>query len=160
MRRTNLFYAVLALFVVVALSGCATAQKKRQEELQGIKTKVDTIESRLEGIEARQVEAERLSAEQAQMEEMRAEKMASTNISVRHGSAKSKEHTKEIQAALKNAGFYSGIIDGVKGRKTRKAIREFQKANGLISDGVVGKKTWELLCKNMDTSPLPQEVSK
>ena len=43
--------------------------------------------------------------------------------------------------------FYDGEIDGIKGKRTRKAIREFQSANGLTADGIVGKKTWELLAK-------------
>jgi peptidoglycan hydrolase-like protein with peptidoglycan-binding domain len=33
------------------------------------------------------------------------------------------------------------IEDGINGPKTRAAVREFQKAIGLVIDGVVGKKT-------------------
>ncbi|MCX5710547.1 MAG: peptidoglycan-binding domain-containing protein [Candidatus Omnitrophica bacterium] len=51
----------------------------------------------------------------------------------------------QIQAALKNAGLYTGEVDGKLGPKTKKAIQEFQKANGLKADGKVGPKTWELL---------------
>ncbi len=53
----------------------------------------------------------------------------------------------DIQIALKNAGFYNGPIDGKMGSYTRKAIREFQKENGLEVDGVAGKKTKSLLVK-------------
>jgi len=49
---------------------------------------------------------------------------------------------KEIQTALKNAGFYSGSIDGKLGPKTKKAIEEFQKSKSLKADGKVGPKTW------------------
>jgi len=49
---------------------------------------------------------------------------------------------KEIQTALRNAGFYGGSIDGKIGPKTKKAIEDFQKANGLVVDGKVGPKTW------------------
>jgi len=52
---------------------------------------------------------------------------------------------KDIQLALKNAGFYNGTIDGKIGKNTKRAIREFQKANGLKADGVVGPKTKDLL---------------
>ncbi len=52
---------------------------------------------------------------------------------------------KDIQTALKNAGFYTGRIDGIIGPKTKKAIREFQEKNGLAVDGKVGPKTWERL---------------
>lgn len=51
----------------------------------------------------------------------------------------------EIQTALKNAGFYAGSIDGKIGPKTKAAIEEFQKANGLTADGKVGPKTWQVL---------------
>jgi len=48
---------------------------------------------------------------------------------------------KQIQLALKNAGYYQGQIDGKIGPRTQDAIRRFQKANGLKADGIVGKKT-------------------
>jgi len=55
----------------------------------------------------------------------------------------------EIQTALKNAGFYTGSVDGKIGPKTKKAVEEFQKANGLKADGKVGPKTWALLGKHL-----------
>ncbi len=55
------------------------------------------------------------------------------------------DRNEEIQIALKNAGFYKGVIDGIIGPKTKRAIREFQKANGLKADGLVGPKTWPIL---------------
>ena len=51
----------------------------------------------------------------------------------------------EIQQALKNAGFYTGSVDGKIGPATKKAITEFQQQNGLTADGKIGKKTWEKL---------------
>jgi len=55
--------------------------------------------------------------------------------------------TKEIQAALKNAGFDPGSFDGKIGPRTRQAIKDFQKSKGLVPDGVVGPKTWANLSK-------------
>ncbi|MEM7817114.1 MAG: peptidoglycan-binding domain-containing protein [Candidatus Aenigmatarchaeota archaeon] len=52
-----------------------------------------------------------------------------------------------MQRALRNAGFYKGPIDGKIGPQTKNAIKEFQKANGLVPDGVVGRRTWEKLSK-------------
>ena len=57
----------------------------------------------------------------------------------------SKDHIKQIQVSLKKAGFYKGKIDGKMGPRTRRAIKEFQKAKKLNPDGVVGEKTWEAL---------------
>jgi len=56
----------------------------------------------------------------------------------------------EIQRALENAGFYKSKIDGKIGPITKKAIREFQKANALKVDGKVGPKTWKILSRYLD----------
>ena len=47
----------------------------------------------------------------------------------------------EIQTRLKNWGYYSGSVDGVYGSQTEKAVRWFQKKNGLQVDGQVGNLT-------------------
>jgi len=52
---------------------------------------------------------------------------------------------KDIQIALKNSGYYNGPIDGKIGRNTKKAIKEFQKANVLKADSKVDPKTKDLL---------------
>ena len=57
------------------------------------------------------------------------------------------DKTKDIQRALKNAGFDIGTIDGKIGPKTKKAIEDFQKSKGLKADGKVGPKTWAELEK-------------
>ena len=54
---------------------------------------------------------------------------------------------KDIQKALKNAGLYTGAVDGKLGPKTKKAIEEFQSSKGLKADGKVGPKTWAELEK-------------
>ena len=35
--------------------------------------------------------------------------------------------------------------DGIFGEGTKKAVQEFQKANGLVSDGIVGPSTWDCM---------------
>ena len=47
----------------------------------------------------------------------------------------------EIQSRLKNWGYYAGAVDGVYGSQTEKAVRYFQKKNGLQVDGKVGDLT-------------------
>lgn len=63
-----------------------------------------------------------------------------------------KPTNKEIQVALKNAGFYKGEIDGDIGPLSKEAIREFQARNNLVIDGRLGPKTWELLSKYLPES--------
>lgn len=48
---------------------------------------------------------------------------------------------REIQQALKDKGFDPGAIDGVWGRKTIAAVKQFQSQQGLTADGIVGAKT-------------------
>ncbi|MDD4899382.1 MAG: peptidoglycan-binding domain-containing protein [Candidatus Omnitrophica bacterium] len=62
-----------------------------------------------------------------------------------------KPSTEEIQTALKNAGFYTGAVDGKKGPMTKKAIEEFQKAHNLTADGKVGPVTWAALEQYLKT---------
>ena len=66
----------------------------------------------------------------------------------------------DIQTALKNAGLYNGAIDGKIGPKTKNAIEEFQKANGLKADGKVGTKTWAALSRHLNPQPSPTTPSK
>ena len=56
-----------------------------------------------------------------------------------------KPDAQSIQTALKNAGFYTGKIDGNLGPQTKSAIRNFQAQNSLSVDGKVGSKTWQKL---------------
>ena len=51
------------------------------------------------------------------------------------------EEVRQIQARLRNWGYYSGNIDGIFGTQTKNAVIAFQKANGLTPDGIAGKKT-------------------
>ncbi|MCM8774961.1 MAG: peptidoglycan-binding protein [Candidatus Omnitrophica bacterium] len=51
----------------------------------------------------------------------------------------------DIQKALKNAGYYTGPIDGKIGPETREALKAFQRDNGLEADGICGRQTWEKL---------------
>jgi murein L,D-transpeptidase YcbB/YkuD len=64
-----------------------------------------------------------------------------------------KPTAKEIQTALKNAGFYAGEIDGKIGPKSKKAIEDFQTANNLKADGKVGPQTWAVLSKFLAAAP-------
>ena len=64
-----------------------------------------------------------------------------------------KPTTKQIQQALKNAGFYAGKVDGDIGPRTKKAIEAFQTHSGLKADGKVGAKTWKLLSAHLNTAP-------
>ena len=48
-----------------------------------------------------------------------------------------RDKVKRVQTLLIQAGYLSGVADGVAGKKTRAAIRTFQKENGLKENGLV-----------------------
>ena len=52
---------------------------------------------------------------------------------------------KTLQTELKNQGYYSGKIDGIYGNGTVKAVKAFQRKNGLKADGIAGPRTQEKL---------------
>ena len=61
-----------------------------------------------------------------------------------------KPTVRQIQTALKNAGYYFGTIDGKIGPLTKGAIEKFQKANGLKADAKIWPKTWGVLGKYLN----------
>ena len=51
------------------------------------------------------------------------------------------ETVTKIQERLSQWGYYSGDIDGIYGSRTEKAVKKFQKSNGLTADGIAGPAT-------------------
>ena len=47
----------------------------------------------------------------------------------------------QIQTRLKSWGYYSGSVDGVYGSETERAVKYFQRTNGLSADGQAGDRT-------------------
>ena len=70
--------------------------------------------------------------------------------------ATDKPTNKDIQQALKNAGVYTGSVDGSLGPKSKKAIRDFQEQNGLNADGKVGPRTWKKLATYLQSVPVAE----
>ncbi|MCC5439006.1 M14 family metallopeptidase [Clostridium botulinum] len=54
---------------------------------------------------------------------------------------------RKIQAVLQKIGYDVGPIDGIFGSNTEEAVKRFQLNNGLVVDGIIGPKTYELLNK-------------
>jgi g-D-glutamyl-meso-diaminopimelate peptidase len=51
----------------------------------------------------------------------------------------------KVQAVLKKIGYNPGLIDGVFGEQMQQAVIQFQKNNGLNSDGIIGPDTYQIL---------------
>ncbi|MEW9097031.1 MAG: M14 family metallopeptidase [Clostridiaceae bacterium] len=53
----------------------------------------------------------------------------------------------EIQGLLKKLGYDPGPIDGIYGAQTENAVKEFQRNNGLVADGIIGPNTYRVMEK-------------
>ncbi len=128
---------LLSILLILNLAGCATTKKESAKiEIQQLQSQVGDLEIQLkhrdeeiQGLEKELEKTERATGAQP--------KVSAGDVS--------NVSSKQIQTALKNAGFYEGSIDGKIGKNTKKAIRAFQEANGLSADGIVGNKTWSKL---------------
>ena len=55
------------------------------------------------------------------------------------------QEVKDLQSRLYQLGYYADEIDGQFGGATKSAVIDFQKANGLEADGMVGSETKAVL---------------
>jgi peptidoglycan hydrolase-like protein with peptidoglycan-binding domain len=108
----------IVLFALV-ISGCATGPKKQTTQQSDYQGSSQTYQQNTSSWDYEDVQPAKTTTYST-----------SVNLSA-----------KQIQKALKSAGFYQGNIDGRVGLKTREAIIKFQKANGLKADGIIGKRT-------------------
>ena len=66
---------------------------------------------------------------------------------------------KTVQTKLKRWGYYTGVVDGVYGPKTKAAVKSFQTKNGLTADGIVGPKTAAALGMSLSSSSTNTQTS-
>jgi len=136
----KIVFIVSVLIVSFALAGCGKKQPSLEEmqeplsmeALSAINTTAQTLpESKIIEVKAPLV-AQSVSMPQPELQPL-------------PPSGPYRPTAVEIQTALRNAGYYSAAVDGKIGPLTKKAIEDFQKANGLEIDGKVGLKTWVAL---------------
>ena len=69
------------------------------------------------------------------------------------------DDVKQLQERLIELGYEPGTPDGVFGKGTKTAVKEFQRRNGLDPDGEAGPKTLEILYSDAAVAvPKPEEV--
>ncbi len=158
---------ILLTIILFVTSGCSTLQgpsytNNMQIKVAQLERKLSEKDKKVADLE---YEVERLSSELemanslalSNIEEPYRAEVAYSNTSASSKPTKSKtskEDTriirvnaseKDVQKALKNAGFYTGAIDGKIGSGSKQAIKDFQKEKGLTSDGIIGQRTWTKL---------------
>ena len=130
--------------LALSLAGCATTRKKPDTKAEESQNRISELEQQLSKKD------EEISFLKEELEIMEKRSAGSQESASKEVKTQTRIGTiKQVQRALKNAGFYKGPVDGKMGPSTRKAIREFQKANGLNADGRIGKETWSKLSKHL-----------
>jgi peptidoglycan hydrolase-like protein with peptidoglycan-binding domain len=137
MERKLTALAVIFIFAL-SIGGCATTRKQQDLEIQGLKNQITALEAQV------QAKDEEINSLKNELDKAQVQKIPAAK------ELKCRPSAKQIQTALKNAGFYSGTIDGRMGRQTREAIKSFQKANNLKADGRIGNQTWDVLKPYLD----------
>ena len=144
-----------ALVALTLLSGCATGAKKQMSRLQSqvglLDERVTQLERTSGGGTASWSDPSLDANAGYDASPQPAKKAAKISAAAATGNS-GKHATRDVQRALKNAGFYEGSVDGKLGPKTRAAIKEFQRVHGLKDDGVVGRQTWAKLSGYTDLS--------
>lgn len=141
------------IVVAMSLGGCAGV--RQQQALDRLQSQVGLLDERVSQLERMTQPGPSVSAfpssigipgigTEAAGASAASDRTASPDTTARAPSS-AKPSTREIQQALKNAGFYQGEVDGKMGPLTRAGIEEFQRLHGLKDDGVVGRQTWAKL---------------
>ena len=151
--RARHFVGLLAILVLA--SGCAGARTR--QDLARLQSQVGLLDERIAQLERASIGSGFTGAAFEPAETgttIQGTAAATPAPSQKNRSAGSslKPTTREIQQALKNAGFYQGTVDGKMGPVTREAVKEFQRVQGLTDDGVVGRQTWAKLKAYSDLS--------
>ncbi len=152
MTHRSHYYVSLFLTGVLFLSGCATTRAKRdattdlqsqvtelQSQLQGKDQEIQELQARLESYERAIQSTPTYAGHKA------GRPLAGSNISTSSLIRVSGVSVKDLQQALVRAGLDPGPVDGRMGKRTKAAIKEFQRSHHLRVDGIVGEKTWSLL---------------
>ena len=147
-RALGLFFILTASVV----NGCAHARPRHQETAMqwapAPAAQVSTLQSEM------QAKDQQIQDLQYQLEQSRHASESNFNNSSAStalaGGKSSRIHVSgvsvtDVQQALAKAGFDPGPADGKMGKKTKAAIKAFQRSHSLKADGVVGDKTWKLL---------------
>ena len=141
MNRDFLKFFILPLgFVLVA--GCATT-RARHAAAPSVSPETAALQTQLQ---AKDQEIQDLHSQLESHERSLSNNFSSTASSDKHNILRVPGVAPmELQKALIRSGFDPGPADGRLGKKTRSAVKAFQKKNHLTPDGVVGERTWAAL---------------
>ncbi len=138
--RYTLFFTLAGVLVVA--SGCAS-KKKTSKQISALEAQVGVLTDEVSRLDQSLQEVR--GGVQAQGESVSAVRSTGASGNIYRTPSGFELPSDNIQAALKNAGYYQGNVDGKIGPASKEALKSFQRDNGLEADGVCGRRTWDKL---------------
>lgn len=140
------------ILTMMLAAGCASLSGTQAKETEDLKVRVNSLESQVAALNQHlEQETQDQPSAQGQVKGPSPAGMTSQTLRAPKGTAKTQWTVRQTQQALVSAGFYKGVVDGREGPRTREAIKEFQRAQGLKADGVVGPATTQALARYVET---------
>lgn len=139
-------HRILLILVISLICGCATTGRKSSEfEVQEFKNQILVLEKQI------QEKNDLINDLKESLQNTREKSYSETAYKKSPVKNKTtKRSIKQIQIALKNAGYNPGKIDGKMGQQTKSAIKSFQKDNSLKANGKANDRTWNILSKYLN----------
>ena len=153
------FVAWMGLLGLLA-AGCATNIGPRAQESEAFKSQIAALEGKVGELNQK---VDEISQRQGTLEsQVQTSQAAALDVPSPGATAPSRAagsyskaaslSDRQVQRALKTAGFYAGPVDGKLGPQTKEAVRKFQRSNSLTPDGQVGARTSTALAKFLEES--------
>ena len=137
----NFFKIAAFSLAALSLAGCATTRPR--SAAPDANSQMATMQTQLQ---AKDQEIQDLHSQLDSQQQSLSNNFATTGSSDKNNILRVPGvATVDAQMALLRAGFDPGPLDGRLGKKTRSAVKAFQKKNHLTADGVIGEKTWAAL---------------
>lgn len=140
----NRHFKIFLLLPMILLlgAGCATTKPRRATQ-DDLAAQVTQLQSEV------QAKDQQIQDLQYQLESYQQSLQSGSNFRVSSGKSSLIRvpgvSVSALQQALTRAGLDPGPVDGRMGKKTKSAVKEFQRRNNLNADGIVGERTWSLL---------------
>ena len=155
LNQLTILNSVILTLSFFFFTGCVTTRPQQKDtfldEINQLSLKVHSLEQENRTLQQENGENERTVAQlEDNIANLKVEQTAQIKPNLpaqftKTNSRPLKRTNKNIQRALKTAGYDIGTVDGKIGPRTRSAIVAFQKTNGLNADGTVGVNTWAKL---------------
>ncbi|HXV19004.1 MAG TPA: peptidoglycan-binding domain-containing protein [Candidatus Omnitrophota bacterium] len=146
MQSKHVQLSVLILAGIVLTTGCASTRARKADPQMDQQAHIAQMQNELAAKD------QQIQELQYQLQGQQSALQNQSNFSADSPASKKSAYirvsgvsVKQVQRALLNKGYDPGPVDGKMGKKTKSAIKQFQRSNNLKADGIIGQRTWSRL---------------